>query len=619
MAPITPNLAAPDGSVTADLINFYEARARGGVGLIVTGWSFIGDESSRDIGLQIGINNNRLIPGLNHLAEAIHNWGAKIFIQLSYTGRKIRNINTCKNLKSKGFEDLLETGYEVYQPQEVALEDIEKIARLYGEAALRAKIAGFDGVEIAGTQEEIFYLFLLKRYNKRTDAYNGGIEARLLFLSNIIEQIKYFVGNDYPLGFRLVGFEDPHYFKNKIIDPREVILIAHTLEKRGISYLDVFRSVLPVYVTNREYYTSRVIKEVVHIPVIAAGAIVDPDQAEQILDSGYADFIALGRELIADPQWVNKILRARREGIVKCIRCNECLARGSRLLPLGCTVNLDPVNGGKRVALQIKKTKKIIAIIGGGPSGIRAAIAASQRGNDVTLFEKGSTVGGNLILASEPKFKLEFKSLLHQLNQELSYSSVNVILNHEIYTLDPLKVKFDAIILATGSTPKDLNVPIEENSKVHYFTDIICHPERIEGQKVIIIGGGSIGVETALFLHELGKNIEIIEIESDILLNEHEFIKKCEFKAMLKKAAIKIYTSSRVRQIKKSEIEILKDNNTLYIPFDSSVIAIGSNPNNRLNFNGVSQPGWVFQVGDCRSVCNLYNAIHEGYLVGSTI
>ncbi len=618
MAPITPNLAAPDGSVSIDLIKFYETRARGGVGLIITGWSFVGGESSRDIGLQIGINDNRLMPSLNRLTEAIHKWGAKIFIQLSYTGRKTQEINTCGNSKAKGLGDLLGSGYEVYRPQEIALEDINNIARLYGEAALRAQNAGFDGVEIAGTQEEIIFLFLLKKYNKRNDVYNGRLEARSLFLTQIIEQIKYYCGNDYPVGFRFVGFEDPHYFNNKIVDPHEVIKIAQILEKKGVSFLDVFRSVLPVYVTKREYTTSRVIKDVVHIPVIAAGAIVDPDQAEQIIVNGYADFIAMGRELIADPHWVNKVRDDRCDGIVKCIRCNECLSRGSRLLTLGCTVNMDPVEGEKQAALQIQKTKKGIAVIGGGPSGVRAAIAASRKGYDVTLFEKGKTIGGNLIPASEPKFKFEFKNLLHQLHKELSDSSVNVILNHEIRSLDSLRGKFDAIILATGSIPKKLNVPIADYHKVHYFDDVICYPERIEGQNVVMIGGGAIGVETALFLHELGKNIEIIEIESDILLNEPEYLKKCELKSMLKNAAIKIYTSSRVMQIKKSEIEISKDNNIHNIPFDSIVIAIGSNPNNRL-LDEENPTGRVFQVGDCRSVCNLYNAVHEGYLVGSNI
>lgn len=619
MAPITPNLAAPDGLVTNDLISFYETRAKGGVGLIITGWSFIGNESSRDVGLQIGINNNRFMPSLNSFTEAIHKWGTKIFIQLSYVGRKARDSKILKNTKNNSIEYLIGSGYEFYQPQELTLKEIDNIARLYGEAALRAKNAGFDGVEIAGTQEEIFYLFLLKKFNKRNDIYNGRLESRILFLTKIIEYIKYCVGKEYPIGFRFVGFEDPHYLNNKIIDPSEVKKIAQILEKEGISYLNVFRSVIPVYVTKREYCTSQAIKEIVHIPVIAAGSIIEPEQAENIIVNNGADFVALGRELIADPQWTNKVNENKSKDIIICIRCNECLSRGIKLQVLGCTVNMNTVVGEKQEPLLIPKSKKRIAVIGGGPSGIKAAITASKRGHDVTLFEKRNIIGGNLIPASEPKFKFDFKYLLNQLQKDLSNSSVNVILNHEISRIDSLIEKFDSIILATGATPKELNVPIEDKNKIYFFYDAICNPEKIEGKNIIIIGGGSIGIETALFLQDIGKKIQIIEIEKDILLEEHEYLKKCELKLMLKNSSVKIHKKSRVIKIDKDVIEISKNSKTLFIPFDCVIIAIGLEPNKILLHEEKNMTNRLYLIGDCREVRNLYNATHDGYSIGSII
>lgn len=619
MAPITPNLAAPNGLVTNDLISFYETRAKGGVGLIVTGWAFIGDESSRDIGLQIGINNNRFMPSLNSFTEAIHKWGTKIFIQLSYVGRKIKDRKNPKHKKNNSIEYLIGSDYDLYQPQELTPKEIENIARLYGEAALRAKNAGFDGVEIAGTQEEIFYLFLLKEFNKRKDMYGGRLESRILFLLKILEYVKYYVGKEYPIGLRFTGFEDQHYLNNKIINESEAKKIAQILEKKAISYLNVFRSVLPAYVTKREYCTSQAIKEIVNIPVIATGSIIEPEQAEDIIFNNVADFVALGRELIADPHWANKVNENKNKDIIKCIRCNECLSRVIKLQDLRCTVNMNTVVGEKQKSFLIPRSKKRIAIIGGGPSGIKAAIIASKRGHDVTLFEKRNILGGNLIPASEPKFKFDFKNLLNQLQKDISNTSVSVILNKEISRIDSIIEKFDKIILATGAVPKKLNVPIEDKNKIYFYYDAICNPENIKGKNVIIIGGGLIGCETALFLKDIGKKIQIIEVEEDILLEEHDFFKKSELILMLKNSSIKIYRKTRVRKIYKDVVEISKNNKIFFVPFDSIIITIGLEPNKILLNEEKNKINSLYLIGDCKEVGNLYKASHDGYSIGSII
>lgn len=619
MAPITPNLADPDGQVTEDLIRFYESRAKGGVGLIITGWSFIGDESSRDLGLQIGINNNRYMPSLNKFTERIHKWGTKIFLQLSYVGRKEQDRKILKRTKDNSIEDLIGSNYDFYQPQELTLQEIENITKLYGEAALRARNAGFDGVEIAGTQEEIFYLFLLRKYNFRNDIYNGKLESRILFLSQIIESIRYFVGKEYPIGFRFVGYEDPHYLNNKAISNSEVKKIAKLIGQEEISYINVFRSVLPVYVTKREYRTSRMLKEIGNIPVIASGSVIEPIHAENIIANNDADFVALGRELIADPNWANKVNENKTQEIVKCIRCNECLFRGGKLLALGCTVNMDTVAGENQTVLIMPNVRKKIAIIGGGPAGIKAAIIASNRGHDVTLFEKRNIIGGNLIPASKPNFKYDFKYLLNQLYDDLSKSSVNVILNEEINSIVAIKDKFDSIILAIGAVPMVLNVPFEDRSKIFSFYAAICNPEKLIGNNIVVIGGGSIGIETALFLYHLGKRIQIIEIKNDILLEDIEFLKKCELKLMIKNSNLNVHKEARVVKIKYDAIEILKNNKTFFIPFDSVIITIGMKPKKIFLPEEKNITNSVYLIGDCKEVGNLFNATHDGYSIGSII
>ncbi len=619
MAPITPNLASPDGEITNDLLHFYEARAKGGIGLIITGWSFIGDESSRDIGLQIGMIKNRFIPGLNVFTEAIHQWGTKIFIQLSYIGRKLIHKDTFKKGAST-YQGLIGSNYELYKPEELTIKELEDIAKLYGEAALRSKVAGFDGIEIAMTQGEFFYSFLLEKFNKRKDIYNSGLESRILFPLKILENIRYCVGKEFPVGFRLSGFEDPHYVNDKLIDPEEAERIAEILEKEGVAYIDIFRSMLPVYVTQRKFATAETIKKVVSIPIIATGSIVEPEQAEMVISLKIADFVAIGRGLIADPDWANKVYENRCDEIIKCIRCNECLSRVTKLQILRCTVNVNTGVEGIKKSLLISKPKKRIAIIGGGPAGIKAAITASERGHDVVLFEKRNDLGGNLIPASEPYFKEDFKNLLKQLRNELYKSSVKVILNREVYKISSEMQDFDIVILATGSTPKELKIPIENNVKMYSYYDAICEPAKIKGKNIIIIGGGLIGCETALFLKYIGKNIQIIEIEKDILLDEHEFFKRTELMWMLNNSGIQIFNKSALKNIYKDNVEFFKDDEVFSVPYDSLILTIGLKPNNILfNNDNDNKVNRIQRIGDCKSIGNLFDAIHEGYSAGSVI
>ena len=618
MAPITPNLSLPDGLMTSDLLYFYEARAKGGVGLIITGWSFIGDESSRDIGLQIGITNNRFIPVLGDFTEAIHRWGAKVFIQLSYIGRKIKDKNIFNN-NDYSYQHLIGSNYELYKPEELTVKELEYIAKLYGEAALRAKAAGFDGVEIAMTQGEFFYSFLLRNFNRRNDIYGGRLESGILFPLKILENIRYRVGKEFPVGFRLSGFEDPHYVDNKFVNRLEIEKIAKILETEGVDYIDVFRSMLPVYVTKREFFTASTIKQVVSIPVIATGSIIEPEQAEKVISGNVADFAALGRGLIADPDWANKVYENRFEDIIKCIRCNECLLRVSKLQVLRCTVNVNTGIEGKQKSFLVSKLKKRIAIIGGGPAGIKASVTASARGHDVTLFEKRDVLGGNLVPASEPDFKEDFKNLLNQLRNELYESSVKLVLNREISKEDSEMEDFDEIVLATGGTPKELKIPVEQGGKIYSHYEAICEPQKINGKNIVIVGGGLIGCETALFLKDTEKNIQIFEIEEDILLDEKEFFKRSELIWMLNNSNIRVLNKSVLKKIYKNKVEFFKNDKAFSIPYDSIIITIGLKPNNILLDNEKVKINSLYRIGDCKVIGNLFNAIHEGYLLGSVI
>lgn len=619
MSPLSPNLAAPDGLVTNGLAKFYEARAKGGVGLIITGWSFIGGEASRDAGIQIGAHDDRFLPSLNTLTETIHNWETKIFLQLSYVGRRLKASRIADN-SIAGLPGQAWIAEGFYSPRDLSVEEIDRVAELFGKSAQRAKIAGFDGVEVGATPGELLNSFMLEDVNKREDEYGGELEFRMRFPLEVAARIRRYVGKDFAVGFRYSGEEDPHYFNGKTIGTPEAARIGAMFEEAGVDYLNIFRAMVPVYVLERIFKTAESVKRRVGIPVVATGSITRFEVAENIISSGRADLVALGRAVIADPEWANKAHKGRPEDIIFCIRCNECIFRVSRFRVLRCAVNVEAGQEAELKPLLPVRHKKRIAVIGGGPAGINASITAAKRGHEVTLFEKKNILGGNLVPGSIPDFKSDFRYLLQRLNRELEESSVKIITGREMKLENFEAQRFDAVVVATGAKPKRSSVRWEDGSRVFSPYDALCSPDKIAGKRVVVVGGGATGCEVALFHARRGREVEVVEVEEDILMEEQPEFNKIELKQMLKEADVRIRTHAEIERIEEDAVEILgRDGERLSLPADSVIISIGFEPDRSLYNQLRTVLEELYAIGDCESVGRICHAIHQGHAVGSSI
>lgn len=613
MSPMCTYFAAPDGSITERLISYYEERAKGGVGLIITGYTFIGDESSRDMGNQIGIHNDRFIAGLNFLVEQVHKYDTNIFAQLSYYGRKSSNL--CKkNITKKEYFNK----NNLINVEELSLKDIEFIVDLFGKAAKRAKLAGFDGVEIHALFPDILSRFMLKQTNKRSDKYGGNLENRMRIIKEIIESIRCYVGEDFPIGFRF-GAGDNFYFMNgKEFTFSEAQKAAALLEDFGADYLNIFRVPLPIY-TKQSYKGAEIVKQKVKIPVIIGGSIVEPLMAEEILFSNKADLVALGRALIADPEWPRKAKEGKYEEIRKCIRCNECIARVTQYQSLKCAIN---VNVGLESKMQITEAvvKKKVAIIGGGPAGMEAALTLALRGHKVTLFEKEPILGGKLIPGSRPVFKRDIKNLIEWFNKRLKEMPIELILGREVTTEMIVKNNFDVVIIATGTKTKSINIPIEKGVRTYTAIEVLNNFQRKEiGKNIIVIGGGVTGCEVAIFIANMKKKVTLLEAREEILADEKTEFNKIELMRMLKQAKVKIYTGVKLKKLTKRGVFFLNKDKEVFLPADSIIVAVGNESNRELFEKLKGKISEIYCIGDCKFPRKIYHAIHEGFEIGLLI
>jgi len=618
MSPTSPNYAGPDGSVTPRLIRYYTRRAEGGAGLIITGWSFIDGEASREVGAQIGVHEERMIPGLNSLTEEVHSCQAKIFLQVSYLGRKIAG-----KIKSKVDIASFELGLseESYSPLELGFKDIAAIVKMFVRAARRAKVAGFDGLEISAAPGELLCSFMMKQSNKREDKYGGKLENRLRLLVEIIAGIKASTGDDFPVGVRFSGVEDHSYLNGKALPNlyspslTEALEIALLLEKSGVDYLNILRLMTPMYVTDRDFTTAAALKRKLGIPIIATGAILDPSQGEMVLSENKADFVALARALIADPDWPLKSREGRTEEICKCIRCNECILRGFKVLPVKCTVN---VVVGKEFETELKpaRIEKKVAVIGGGPAGMEASLTAAERGHDVTLFEEDNFLGGHLIPGSRPPFKKDLTALLEHFVRRIKKSSVTLNLGKKIGD-DTIKHKdFDAIVVATGSDPKPLDVPVKTSAKQFTSIEALNAPETV-GERVAVVGAGATGCEVSVFLSNMGKRVQLLEAGDEILMDLEVDFNKIDLRRMLNQAGIKPKTGVKIEEIDDKGVLISTRRKRSLVPADSVIVSIGLKANRNLYDSLKQKCQEIHRIGDSKTPRRLYHAIHEGHQIGA--
>ncbi|MGB8706350.1 MAG: FAD-dependent oxidoreductase [Dehalococcoidia bacterium] len=613
MPPMATNYATEDGEVTQRQIDYYEERAKGGVGLIIVEFSVVDSPIGKGAMRQIVIDHDRFIPGLSKLAAAIKRHGAKAAIQIHHAGRQASSVIT--GLQPVAPSPVPVLGGE--QPRELTLEEIGALIRRFGEAAERAKRAGFDGVEIHGAHGYLISQFLSPLANHRQDAYGGSVEKRARFLLEVIKAVRSKVGKDYPVWCRLSAME---IGADGGITVEETQTVAKLAEKAGVDAIDVSAhlvrparrppmaqppcSLVPL---------AEAVKKIVSVPVMAVGRI-PPELGEGVLRDGKADFIAIGRGLLVDPYLPQKAETGKTEEIRPCICCLTCLdSIRWRKEGVCCVVN--PTLGRERESeLKPTKSPKKVVVVGGGPGGMEAARVAALRGHKVILFDEGDELGGQLLLAAKPPDKGTIETFRQYLVGQIIKLGVELRLRQK-FTSDMLaELKPDIVILATGVKPFIPQIPGIGSKKVIQASQVLMGAET--GERVVVIGGELVGCETALLLMERGKKVTIMRRGPELATKVQRLIREPMLDRLKYKGA-SILTGVEYQEI--TDVGVVIRTSTgqkKVIEADTVVLAAGSTPNTKLAAALKGKVGQVLSVGDCVEPRSIMEAVDEGYKAG---
>ncbi len=616
MPPMCTDYATIGGAVTDRLIAYYTERAKGGVGLINVEYSYVAWEG-KIFEHMLGIYDDRLVPGLKRLTDAVHAAGAKIAIQLSHAGRRTHSdvIGSLPVAPSP----IPGSGRET--PRELTIPEIEDIIQAYISAAGRAKKAGFDAVMIHMAHGYLIQQFLSPFSNRRSDTYGRDLEGRTRLPLEILKGVRQTVGNDFPITCRVCGDE---YLKGGI-DQKMAIEIAKLLEANGIDEIDVssgapesIQGARPADVPMGFLADlSHGIKQEVRVPVGVVGRIHHPSVAETILKEGKADLIAVGRGLIADPDWPQKAREGKTEEICPCLSCNDgCSDRMYKQLDISCVVNPRAGQESSFPPGKAKRKKKVL-ILGGGPAGLEAAKTAAARGHEVHLVEKEKELGGQLRISSAPPHKEELEKLRQFLMNEVT--RLGVTIRHKPIDRNAVKkLRPDEIIVAVGGIPKPLDVPGIQSGCVSSAWEVLSRKKKT-GKKVAIIGGGRVGLETADFLLQEGREVTVLEMLNQVGQDLGPRTRKALLPKLIQQG-VEILTQSKVVGIEDGRI--VCDRGGLMErtgKFDSIIVAVGTTSQN-LGIRGLEKMGFPVRfIGDCLKPRKLFDAIHEGFHAGFEI
>lgn len=620
MCPMGLGNASEVGAVTEQMIEYYSERARGGVGLIIVeGTCVEGSHGKIGKAPRTRIDDDQFIAGFNDLVKTVHHHGTKISLQLQHGGAW---GNPEKGKQPVSASDSFST-YNV-NARSLTIDEIEELVEIFGEAARRAQMAGFDAININGGAGFLVTQFLSPLTNKRTDLYGGDLEGRMTFLTRIIESVQMKVGNDYP-----IIFDHPvDEFIEGGITVKESKVMAQKLESMGIAAFRMhsgsrdprFRFMIaPPAAVPQGYqvpYAEETKRALHRAKVMVGRQIQDPEYANHVIRDGKADFIVLGRPLLADPELPKKWAEGRLNDIRRCLYCNWCKWNELKGLRVECAVNAAL---GKEKAYRIVTAShpRKVLIVGGGPAGLEAARVAAERGHDVVIYEKSQKMGGQLNIASIAPFKEELKRLVQYLFNQVKNAGVRIELGKEA-TRELIKRKNpDVIILATGARPYIPDIPGIESQKVCTAWDIL-KGKTAAGEKVIVIGGGNVGLETAEYLAEKGKRVTVLETLSEVGVDVEPTNRKVLLER-LKDHGVDILTKVNVIEITDHGIVLMIGHDKKTLNADTVILALGATSNKQLEDLMHGESWEMYSIGDCTAPRNILEAIHDGAWVARQI
>ncbi|MCL4371246.1 MAG: FAD-dependent oxidoreductase [Chloroflexi bacterium] len=617
VSPMVVNYCTTDGRATETYIAYHEARAKGGWGLIITEDYAVNPGAKAFVGIG-GLWEDGQITGHAELTKRVHGHGAAIFAQIYHAGRQSAQAIIGTDAVAP---TAIPCPFTLETPHALTVEEIERIVEQFGDCALRAKKAGFDGVEVHGGHGYLIAQFMSSYSNKRFDQYGGNLTNRMRFPLAIIANIRAKCGDDFPVQFRISG--DEAVPGGRTIEDTKVQ--AWMLQQAGVDSLDItvgtdgsHHVMVPTAATAHGWITdyAAAVKNVVNLPVFSVARINDPLIAESVVASGKADGIVMGRASLADPEVPNKAREGRFEDIIQCTACMQgCETRVISQLPVRCTVN--PRTGRENeFAITPAAQKKKVFVAGGGPAGMEAALVAAQRGHDVTLFEKDKRLGGQFYLAAVPPFKGEISSFLAWQVHTMDKVGVKIVTNTALTAQAVKDQRPDAVIVATGSVPAPIKISGVERDFVTTAQAVLEGKVSL-GQKVAVIGGGMIGCETANHLAHHGRTPIIIEMLCELAGEEPVAIKRVLLQSLRDKG-VDIHCNSTVTGIRKDgSIEIIQDGERRILgPFDNVILAGGMQPIHDLTDELRGTVGSLQTVGDANAVRTVLEALEEGYEAG---
>jgi len=610
MPPMATHFAGEDGSVNDRHIAYYVKRIKGGVGYITFEHTGVLKQGRAFPNMAL-IDSDQQIPPFKELVEAIHKEDGKIVIQINHAGRQTSASITGSPIVAPS---AIPCPVRKEMPEELSLEEIQKIIDAFREAARRVKETGADGVEIHMAHGYLINQFLSPFSNKRTDEYGGDADRRMRMAIEVLRAVRNKVGPDFTVLCRLSADE---YVEGglKLENTKE---IAKALERNGADALHVSACVAASgYLNHPPYYAeegvfvhlAQGIKSVVGIPVIAVGRIRTPELANQILEEKKADLISMGRALIADPDLPTKALQGRREEIIPCISCNRCIL-SIRKGALQCAVNPET---GREEIFKLKKTDRLkkVWIIGGGPAGMKAAEVAALRGHQVTLYEEKERLGGKFLLAAIPPRKQVLKEFIDQLTRQLEKLPIKIILGKPFGPASLRRGRPDVAIVATGAKPFFPPIDGIQEAKAISVEEALSGEVHL-GRKILVVGGGGIGAEVADYLSENGKEVTLIEMREGIALDLVGHLQHF-LNVRLRAKGVHILTSTKAIRFEKEGLWVEDPQGTKRLGgFDSIVISLGSIPNDELVESLKGKVPEVYVVGDASKPREVMEAVFEG-------
>lgn len=641
MAPMGPlGLGDAEGGFNQRGIDYYTERAKGGTGLIITGVTFVDNEIEEHSMPNCPCSTHNpvhFVRTAREMTERIHAYGSKVFLQMSGGFGRVTIPTNLGEFPPVAPSPIPHRWLDK-TCRELTKEEIREIVKKFGDGAYNAKRAGFDGVQIHAVHEGyLIDQFAISMFNQRTDEYGGSLENRLRFAKEIVEEIKKRCGSEFPVTLRYspksmikdwrVGALPNEEFEEKGRDIEEGIEAAKLLVSYGYDALDIDVGTYdawwwnhpPMYQEKGLYRPyAKLMKETVDVPIIMAGRMDNPDMALECIEDGTCDMISLGRPLLADPDYVNKLRANHYEQVRPCLSCHEgCMGRIQEYSALNCAVNPQACRERYTAYNPILRPKKVL-IVGGGVAGCEAARVLAIRGHKPEIFEAKERLGGNVIPGGVPKFKEDDHLLIEWYENELKRLQVPVTLNHKVTADEVRNGNYDTVIIATGSIPNVFSMG--DDAHVHTAEAILNGKETV-GNHVTIIGGGLVGCETALWLAQDGKQVTIVEALDKLLAVNgplcHANSEMLE--ALIPFNNIEVITNAKAETLKNGILTVNTKDGKQELPTDDVILCIGYKEEKTLYEELQFEVADLHLLGDARKVANIMYAIWDAFEVANSL